>query len=162
GNTLDNAVYWADLKRTGSSFNATFGGPLMKTDDITFRPVDCETGPDGAVYVADWCDKRATHVDPLDTWDRSNGRIYRIESASKENRPGKAFDLQKLSSNELVDLLSSTNDWFARMARRILTERGDATVLPRLQKQIFESADKQLQLESLWTLYTCGGFSNVA
>src|SRR6266849_10661712 len=79
-NVLDHAVYWANLRPEGSSFTATFGGALLKTDNELFRPVDCETGPDGAVYIADWCDKRASHVDPLDTWDRSNGRIYRVQS----------------------------------------------------------------------------------
>src|SRR5256885_1385761 len=80
GNVLDHAVYWANLRPQGSSFTASFAGALLKADDELFRPVDCETGPDGAVYIADWCDKRASHVDPLDTWDRSNGRIYRVQS----------------------------------------------------------------------------------
>src|SRR2546425_1709753 len=112
-NVLDHAVYWANLRPDGSSFTATFGGALLKTDDELFRPVDCETGSDGAVYVADWCDKRASHVDPLDTWDRSNGRIYRVQSrshASSEpklpNQRSPGFDLHSLTSDRLVDLLA--------------------------------------------------------
>jgi len=73
--------YWHVLERDGSSFRGHFGGQLLTTDDTWFRPVDCTVGPDGAVYVADWYDKRATHVDSLDTWDRSNGRIYKIEQS---------------------------------------------------------------------------------
>src|SRR5206468_2924086 len=42
-NTLDNAVYWANLRPDGSSYTASFGGSLLKTDDVSFRPVDCET-----------------------------------------------------------------------------------------------------------------------
>ena len=157
-NTLDNAVYWADLRPDGSSFTASFGGTLLKTDDVSFRPVDCETGPDGSVYIADWYDKRATHVDPLDTWDRSNGRIYKIEA---EGTPvGPKFDLQKLSSVQLVDLLSKSNDWFARRALCLLAERRDANVLPRLGQQVFESHNPHLQLESLWALYVTGGFTD--
>ena len=134
GNTLDGAVYWHKLARQSSSFTATFGGALLKTGDELFRPVDCQTGPDGAVYIADWCDKRVTHVDPLDTWDRSNGRIYRIQA--KGAKPVPKLDLAKLSSDGLVDLLANQNDWFAREARRILAERRDEKILPRLRKQI--------------------------
>ena len=80
GNLLANAVYWHVLERDGSSFKGHFGGELLTTDDTWFRPVDLTIGPDGAVYIADWYDKRATHVDSLDTWDRSNGRIYKIQA----------------------------------------------------------------------------------
>lgn len=169
-NVLDHAVYWASLTPQGSSFTAAFGGALLKTDDVLFRPVDCEPGPDGAVYVADWCDKRATHLDPLDTWDRSNGRIYRIQSRNpnalgpatpKPGQPG--FDLQKLSSHQLVDLLAEPNDWFARKARLLLAERRDASVLPRLRQQIRENENPHLALQSLWALYVSGGFDeNIA
>src|SRR5205085_2049411 len=157
-NTLDNAVYWADLRPDGSSYAASFGGPLLKTEDSSFRPVDCETGPDGSGYIADWYDKRATHVDPLDTWDRSNGRIYKIEAEGTQ--PAPEFDLRKLSSAQLTDLLSNRNDWFARRARCLLAERRDASVLPRLRQQVFESRDAHLQIESLWALYVSGGFDD--
>ena len=162
-NVLDHAVYWANLQPQGSSFTASFGGALLKTDDELFRPVDCETGPDGAVYIADWCDKRASHVDPLDTWDRSNGRIYRVQSRNgnslepaslKQN----GFDLSKLSSDELIDLLSEPNGWFARQSLRMLAERRDVTALPRLRKQVLENQKPPLALKSLWALYVSGGF----
>ena len=74
---------------------------------------------DCAVYVADWCDKRATHVDPLDTWDRSNGRVYKIEKTGTKAEPG-VFDLSKLTNDQLVELLSNKNVWFARQALRCL------------------------------------------
>jgi hypothetical protein len=154
-NLLANAVYWHGLERDGSSFKGHFGGELLSTDDTWFRPVDCATGPDGSVFVADWCDKRATHVDPLDTWDRSNGRIYKIEA--RGTKPVAKFDLSKLSSKELVDLLGHPNDWFAREARRILAERRDELIIPSLKKIIVKRTDA-LALQSLWALYVTGGF----
>ncbi len=164
-NPLDHAVYWADLKPQGSSFTASFGGALLKTDDEQFRPVDCELGPDGAVYVVDWCDRRASHLDPLDTWDRSNGRIYRIQSRNPKasesklpNRGQTGFDLHKLSSDQLVDLLAEPNAWFCRKARLLLAERRDSHVLPRLRKQISNNENPQLALQSFWALYVSGGF----
>jgi putative membrane-bound dehydrogenase-like protein len=163
GNTLDHAVYWATLKPRGSSFTAAFEGPLLKTDDELFRPVDCEAGPDGAVYIADWCDKRASHLDPLDTWDRSNGRIYRIRQLGAKSalppgiQPG--FDLEKLSSSALVDLLSAPNKWFVRQARLLLAQRHDSSTWPRLSKQAMDPSIPKLALESFWTLYVSGGFT---
>jgi putative membrane-bound dehydrogenase-like protein len=158
GNLLANAVYWHVLERDGSSFKGRFGGALLTTDDIWFRPVDCTVGPDSAVYVADWYDKRATHVDSLDTWDRSNGRIYKIEA--KGTKPAPSFDLAKLSSEELVKLLAHPNDWFRREARQILAERRDAKVIPILRRNVLEGRDSRLTLQSLWALKVVGGFDD--
>src|SRR5437016_1857382 len=158
GNLLANAVYWHLLERDGSSFKGRFGGELLTTDDTWFRPVDCTIGPDGAVYIADWYDKRATHVDSLDTWDRSNGRIYRIQA--KGTKTATNFDLAKASSAELVHLLASPNDWFRRAARQLLAERRDAKVIPVLRKSIFEGKDSRLALQCVWALKVGGGFDD--
>jgi putative membrane-bound dehydrogenase-like protein len=167
-NVLDHAVYWANMRPQGSSFTASFGGALLKTSDEMFRPIDCTSGPDGAVYIADWCDKRASHVDPLDTWDRSKGRIYRVQSLTprplgqlpRSSIAGAGFDLERLSSNELVSLLSHPNDWFEREARRILAERRDTRVAARLRSQLFSPKDSRLALRSLWALYVSGGMDD--
>jgi putative membrane-bound dehydrogenase-like protein len=87
GNLLSNALYWHVLERDGSTFKARHGGDLLVAHDTWFRPIDLLTGPDGAVYVADWYDKRANHVDPVDNWDRSNGRVYKIVPASGGRQP---------------------------------------------------------------------------
>lgn len=158
GHSLDNSVYWSTVKPHGSTFESTFGGELLKTDDILFRAVNCRVGPDGAVYVADWCDKRVTHVDPLDTWDRSNGRVYKVQySQAKTNVVIPPFEQE--SSSDLVGLLNHTNEWFAREARRILAERHDEAVVPQLQNVVLSSTNAHLQLESLWALYVSGGFT---
>jgi putative membrane-bound dehydrogenase-like protein len=163
-NLLSSAVYWHVLETNGSSVKGHFGGPLLETDDITFRPVDCTVGPDGAVYVADWCDPRATHVDSVDNWDKSSGRIYRFAHRSADilsaTRANKRFDLAKLSSNELVDLLTNRNDWFRREARLILAERRDTNIVPRLRGQALQTTNAPLALQSLWALYVSGGFDD--
>jgi putative membrane-bound dehydrogenase-like protein len=155
GNLLSNAVYWHELVPYRSSFTARFGGDFLVAHDSWFRPVDCLVGPDGSVYVADWYDKRATHLDPRDNWDRSNGRIYKVEYRGTGAFPN--LDLARLSSKELVGLLSHRNDWYVREARRILAERRDRTVLPSLRKLIREHPGG-LALEALWALYVTGGF----
>jgi putative membrane-bound dehydrogenase-like protein len=160
GNLLSNALYWYELDRKGSSFTSRQGGDFLIANDTWFRPVDCLTGPDGALYVADWYDKRATHLDPVDNWDRSNGRVYKIESRRKDRvSPPVKLPLSKLSSKELVGLLSHPNDWYPREARRILAERRDRSVIPGLRKAVLEEKG-QLALESLWALYVSGGFDD--
>jgi putative membrane-bound dehydrogenase-like protein len=156
---LSNAIYWYRIDPFRSSFTSSFGGELLVANDTWFRPVDCETGPDGSVYVADWYDKRATHLDPRDNWDRSNGRVYKIEAKGAKHFTLLPRPLAKYSSNELVDLLSHPNNWYSREARRLLAERRDPAVLPRLRKLIADN-NGQLALEALWALYVSGGFDD--
>jgi putative membrane-bound dehydrogenase-like protein len=157
-NLLSNALYWHILEPQGSSFTSRFGGELLIANDTWFRPVDCLTGPDGALYIADWYDKRATHLDPVDNWDRSNGRIYRLEPKGAKVAPKIA--LAKMTSKELVGLLGHANDWYSREARRILAERRDPAVRPILRQMILDNKG-QLALEALWALYVSGGFDDL-
>lgn len=158
GNLLSNAVYWHTMEPKGSSFTARFGGDLLLANDPWFRPVDCLAGPDGAVYVVDWHDKRAGHLDPVDNWDRSNGRIYKIEAKGAPPVPRPA--LAKLSSMELLALLNHPNDWYVREARRLLAERRDPAVIPALRKTLLDQRTDALSLQALWALYVSGGFND--
>jgi putative membrane-bound dehydrogenase-like protein len=161
-NLLSSAIYWHKLERDGSSWKGSFGGALLETDDSTFRPIDCTTGPDGALYVVDWCDPRATHVDSVDNWDKTSGRIYRVRNAERGMWNGEKIDLAKLTSNQLVDQLTNHNDWFRRSARQLLAERRDAIALPRLRDQTLQRTNAALALQSLWALYVSGGFDDAA
>jgi putative membrane-bound dehydrogenase-like protein len=155
-NVLSNAIYWHKITRQGSSFANTFGGELVTTDDHSFRPVDCTVGPDGSLFIADWYDKRANHVDPKDDWDRSNGRIYKL--VADGTQPAAGLNLNEKASEELIKLLTNRNEWYSREARLILAERQDKTILPALRAGARQAADERLALESLWALYQCGGF----
>lgn len=157
GNLLSNAVYWHKLTPKDSSFVAEHGGDLLVANDTWFRPVDCFQGPDGSVYVADWYDKRAAHLDPIDNWDKTNGRVYKIEyQGTKQPEP---FDLRKKTSAELVELLKHPNKWWRNEARRLLAERQDKSVVPQLKKQALEEKGL-LALESLWALYVIEGLDD--
>jgi putative membrane-bound dehydrogenase-like protein len=156
-NPLANAIYWHKLEPNGSSFTARFSGDFLIGNDTWFRPIDLQVGPDGALYIADWVDKRINHVDPVDNWDRSNGRIYKIEYEG--TLPVRGLSLSKLSSKELVHLLGHRNEWFAREANRILAERRDASVIPLLRDLVFNRHD-ELALNALWALYVSGGFND--
>jgi putative membrane-bound dehydrogenase-like protein len=154
---LGHALYWHDLESHGSSFWSSHGGELLLANDTWFAPSDVTVGPDGSVYVCDWHDKRTAHPDPDAEWDRGKGRIYKIESRGA--RPYSGQDISKLSSDRLVALLSSNNDWLVRRARRVLADRRDPEVIFPLRRLILESEDDALALQALWALYVSGGFS---
>jgi putative membrane-bound dehydrogenase-like protein len=159
-NPLSNALYWHVLEAKGSSFTARRGGDFLIGNDTWFRPVDALTGPDGSVYLADWYDKRINHVDPRDTWDKTNGRIYKVEYTGERRGlppPSAGLPLGTKTSAELVALLSHPNSWVTGEARRILAERGDSSVIPSLKKLVADNQGR-LALEALWALYVSGGF----
>ena len=154
-NPMANNLYWHTLTRRGSTFSSKQEGTFLAGNDTWFRPVDCLTGPDVAFYIADWYDKRINHVDPVDNWDRSNGRVYRVTGVGA--RSPASFDLGKLSSVELVELLSHSNSWQVGEARRLLAERRDPALIPSLQAKVL-AEHGSLALEYLWALKACGGF----
>jgi putative membrane-bound dehydrogenase-like protein len=154
-NLLAHEVYWHELVPQGSTFRSRHAGVLLDSRDTWFAPSDVTVGPDGAVYVADWHDQRTAHPDPDAEWDRTNGRIYRIQAQGAA--PVIVGDLQARSSAELAALLSHPDAWFVRRARRILAERRDAGVAPALLAGALQEADPGLALESLWALHTSSG-----
>lgn len=156
-NILSHAIYAHQFERKGSSFTANLTTDVVTTTDNWFRPVDLLVGPDGAVYVADWCDKRANHVDPVDNWDRTKGRVYKIQAVGA--KPVADLNVDRLSSKELLGLLSHKNAWQIREARRVLAERRDASVVPDLKRMIADNKGP-LALEALWALYVSGGFDD--
>jgi putative membrane-bound dehydrogenase-like protein len=158
GNLLSNAVYWHTLTPKGSTFTGKHSGTLIDARDNWFRPIDLQVGPDGCVYVVDWYDKRASHLDPRDNWDKTNGRIYRVVYGTR--RMVAPFDLAKLSSDALVDLRASANDWYAARAREILAGRRDAAVVPRLKSLLTTDKDETIALRDLWALNASGGLDD--
>jgi putative membrane-bound dehydrogenase-like protein len=155
---LGHNVYWHAVEPDASTFRSRHGGELLRSNDTWFAPSDVTLGPDGSVYVADWHDKRTAHPDPDAEWDRSNGRVYKVEA--KGTKPYASGDLSKLASEKLLALLSHRNYWYALKARRILADRRDPEVIFPLRSLVLEGKDDQLALEALWTLYVSGGFTD--
>ncbi len=128
---------YTDVK--GSTYIGKHAADFLRSNDMHFIPVTQKVGPDGALYVSDWSDQQICHrgSNAVENWDRSNGRLYRISygSASALTRnltqadegiraPSAPFDLAKESDETLAKLAVQTeNEWFSRMARRVLKER---------------------------------------
>lgn len=156
-NPLQRYVQLINFEPNGSSFINIDKEKIIQTDDRWFRPVDLTSGPDGAVYVADWYDSRISHVDPRDTWNKNTGRIYRLRGKnSKAGYP--AFDLNKYSIDQLIGLMSDKNIWFRQQALRQFSERKDISVVSKLLP-LLQSKDGQLALEALWAIHLSGGFN---
>jgi len=156
GNLLSNTVYWHKIKPVGSTYGGSFGGTLIQANDPWFRPIDLLTGPDDAVYVVDWYDKRASHLDPRDNWDKSNGRIYRI--APKGTKPAVKYDLTKESVEQLVARLDQPHPFFARQALEELLFRNDSKIATSLAESLFFETDRnqESKLNRLWALGAMG------
>jgi hypothetical protein len=89
---IGHNVHWHRLEPWGATFRSSHGGELLLSNDTWFAPSDVTMGPDGAVYAA--------HPDPDAEWDKSTGRIYKIDA--KGAKPVAPFDLGKLASPWLL------------------------------------------------------------
>src|SRR6185295_14924008 len=130
----------------GSTFSNIDEARILETDDHWFRPVDITTGPDGAVYLADWYDSRLTHVDPRDTWSKNTGRIYRLRNKNT-NTSVQKFDVSAYSNEQLIQTLSNANKWFRQQALLEIGNRKDNKVIPQLM-QLLKTDTGQLALEA--------------
>ena len=163
-NTRHSASRWSTLEMRGSTFATRAAGDFITSSDIWFRPVDSTVGPDGALYVADWYDYNISHSSPKNRseWyqpSRGDGRIWRVAPQSVRPISSGSFDLAARSSDDLIDLLSHPNAWYARQAHRLCAERRDDSVLSVLMEMIGHK-DQQLALRALWTIYVSGGFDD--
>lgn len=156
---LHNYVTVSKVSPLGSTFQTEDELHAIETDDVWFRPVDIKAGPDGCVYIADWCDTRLTHVDPRDTWDRKRGRIWRLQpNAYSQHQP---IDLRQLSTDELIDKLTSPDKTTRQLVQRMLREHGDASAADRLIEQLPQT-EGQLALEYLWAIHALGRYDQRA
>jgi putative heme-binding domain-containing protein len=124
---------------------------IMRTTNVTFRPIDVKVGPDGALYIADWSNPIIQHgeVDFRDPRrDREHGRIWRV---TYKGRPLlKKPDLLNATNAELLANLSSKNGHLRQQSRRVLTERGADKIKSDLDAWTQQQTTEQGALEALW------------
>lgn len=154
GMAMTNRIQASEFVADGSTFRTVDTDSLAITSDRSFRPVDTKIGPDGTIYFADWCDIRMDHVDPRDTWDKSCGRIWRLQA--NDYQPVAPFNLAKMSNQELIELLSDKRKWYRGQARRLLGERKDHQLISTL-RNLVEDNTGQIALEALWTVHLIEG-----
>ncbi len=145
------------LERAGSGYAGRHEPDFLVATDPWFRGIDLGYGPDGGVFVLDWCDTGDCH--DRDGVHRTSGRIYKLAYGTP--KPVPAGDLARLSQGELVALHRHPNEWFARQARRVLAERsarGEALVEAKreLRALFTQDSDPVRKLRALWSLYNIG------
>ncbi|MFT5423878.1 MAG: mono/diheme cytochrome c family protein [Phycisphaerales bacterium] len=149
---------WDQLTRDGSSWSSErMPKDLIESSDTNFRPVAIETGPDGAVYIVDWCNPLIGHMqystrDPRR--DASHGRVWRVRH---ETRPlVDAPDLVNATPEQLCELLRLPERNTRQLARRKI-QTLPASVIESVVLPWFAELDPamdllydRLMLERLW------------
>jgi len=147
------------LEREGSGYVGKHGPDMLQTSDKWFRGVELISGPDGAVYVADWSDIGECH--DHDGVHRGSGRIYRFTHGTP--KPSGTFDLGTENAAALVERLKSSNVWFARQAAQQFQQRRagaqplDGKVALDAMPSVTSTA---LKLRLLWAGSVAGSTTN--
>ncbi|MHB1426648.1 MAG: PVC-type heme-binding CxxCH protein [Gemmataceae bacterium] len=132
---------------------------FLASSDNWFRPTSIQTGPDGALWVADMYRAVIEHPEwiPLEWQKRldlraghDKGRIYRIYPVGAKLR--KIPRLDRLDTASLVAALDSPNGWQRDTAQQKLLWRKDAAAVPLLKKLTIDCQRPLGRLHALCTL----------
>lgn len=127
GNIHDNAIHEEAMDPVGATFKARPIRDFLRANDGWFRPVSIQTGPDGFLWVMDWCDKYPCYQNALANpagVDREKGRIWRVcytgspegKDLAAKSRPVKDMNLAGLSFSKKLSLVSHANKWMSKAA----------------------------------------------
>ncbi len=129
-----------------------------------FRPVNLATGPDGALYVVDFCRAWVEHPAFVPEGQRhsvdfregfEHGRIWRIVPRGSKPRPEPCIP-GRLDTEGLVRLLEHSNGWCRDTAQRLLVERHALAAAEGLRTLSAHSESPQARVGALWTLQGLG------
>ena len=140
------------LQPDGAGFRSSSPINLLASDDEWSAPIVAEVGPDGHVWVIDWYNYIVQHnptpagfeTGPgnayvTDLRDKKHGRIYRVRYVGDRGGPEPTVtSLGSASADDLVAALRDPNLFWRRHAQRLLVERGQVDVVPRLAAMVRE------------------------
>lgn len=165
-NPVTGRVHQDKFKRDGSTFRCDTQPDFIATDDKWFRPVDAIVGPDGALYIADFCNLIIGHYEePLNhpDRDRTHGRIWRVVYRGTDQKaapPRPMPDLTVLPTAEIVEQLKSPNLLVRTLATNYLVDSGAADVTAAVQAALQTSDSDAQRAHSLWVLERLGGLND--
>jgi putative membrane-bound dehydrogenase-like protein len=160
------------LDRRGADFRSTSPFNLLASDDEWTSPIMAEVGPDGHVWVIDWYNFIVQHnPTPIgfrtgpyaayqtDLRDKKHGRIYRVVyGAASKTEP---VSLAGAPPEKLVQALKHPTLLWRRHAQRLLVERGEKDIVPKLIDLVRDDGVDAIGLNvgaihALWTLHGLG------
>jgi putative membrane-bound dehydrogenase-like protein len=162
----------AIMEKQGSSFVARDGWNLLAGAEEWVAPVQAQVGPDGAVWVADWYNfiqqhnptpqgfsNGAGNAFETSLRDKLRGRIYRVVYNKAPAAPRRS--LSKKDPAGLLAALASDNMLWRLHAQRLLVERGQKDVVPKLIAMARNTAVDEVgtnggAFHALWTLHGLG------
>ncbi|GAA4394377.1 hypothetical protein GCM10023187_00080 [Nibrella viscosa] len=165
GEPSHNLVHADVITDKGASFVASRlleKKEFLASKDSWFRPVSFYVGPEGALYVIDYYRQSIEHPEWMSEEmvksgtmynGKDKGRIYRIvpEKGLPMNWLGK-LRLDRMSGDDLVDLLQSPNGWYRRTAQRLLYQRQDKAVVKPLKRLTELAKRPEAKVHALWLL----------
>ena len=161
---VHNLAHRAMLESHGVTWRATRhpderNSEFLTSTDPWCRPVRLDTGPDGALWLADMYRAVIEHPKWIpDEWlarldvraGHDRGRIYRVWRG--DARPGPLPDLTVLADDALVIELRSPNGTRRDLAQRLLVERRATGAVPRLVDLARSDAAAPSRLHAVGTL----------
>jgi glucose/arabinose dehydrogenase/plastocyanin/lysophospholipase L1-like esterase/HEAT repeat protein len=147
-----------NLVREGTGYTAKEADQvLIRSSSLNFRPVDIQTGPDGAIYFLDWQNPIIGHAqhhirDP--NRDSKHGRVYRISHKTRPLTKPHKIDGQPI--DHLLDLLKERDNHVRYRAKIELGERDHEKVVQALDQWVKQLDPKAARYEhhlteALWT-----------
>ena len=163
GDVSANLVHRDLIRPDGVSYLAS--RPPGETDreflastDVWFRPCNFANGPDGALYMLDMYREFIETPESVPEFLKEDidfysgdrmGRIYRIVPRTAPPRAKTPVQLSSRSSEQLVTHLAHPNIWWRLTAHRLLVERQDRVVVPRLASMAAGHVSPQARLHAL-------------
>lgn len=144
---------------------------FVRSGDMWWRPIEVRTGPDGAMYVADFYNQAVIHNDTRGP-DHNNvnaavrpdrdhyfGRIWRVDH--KQAKELKVPALKKDGVSDLIIALNHPARHVRMNASRLLVERfqedpANAGSAKAEVEKLLSAANPETQIAALWTLTTGG------
>ncbi|WP_312137986.1 PVC-type heme-binding CxxCH protein [Sphingobacterium sp.] len=171
--SAQNLVQRQIVKENGASFTSAIaneGKEFLASTDEWFRPVYAQHGPEGALYIVDMHRKVIDHPayvpeemrGQLDfEAGKTDGRIYKVVRGNfdkgDEDKTGKVAPGS--TNKDLVDALSSADEWKRATAFRLLLESKPADIADLLKETIAKSSNNEGKARALWLAHNLGMLS---
>jgi putative membrane-bound dehydrogenase-like protein len=163
GESLRNLIHRRVLEPSGPTFvarRAEHDREFLASTDPWFHPVNFATGPDGALYVADFYRRFVEHPDFVHTKARDempwragaeHGRLWRIRRKDFA-ADSRHVSLAGTSTADLVRALERTNGWWRDTAQRLLVERQDRKAAQLLLQTFRRGPRAETRVQALHVL----------